>query len=224
MANTISPFGFRSFGQREGSAPTAGQERLFINSSDTNTYFTGDLVYLSSTPAGAGGQNFPAAISLSSQSGFPAGVFNGCKYYSPTVGRTVWNNYFPGSVGSSNVCEAFVMTNPQQLFLAQCSTTSGVCGTSNIGMNIATASSLQISGNILSGQSQAMLASSNVGFMASSAAYPPGSALANWKVVDVYANSAPPGVNGTSSGAEGGAILIVSPGNWSRNIVTTAST
>src|ERR1035437_6319910 len=68
------------------------------------------------------------------------------------------------------------------------------------------------------------LARAEPGFMASAAGSPPGSAPANWQVVDVHASLSPPGVNGTSSGAEGGAILIVSPGNWSRNIVTTAST
>jgi hypothetical protein len=198
-------------------------ERLFINSSDTNTYFTGDLVFLSSLPAAAGGQNFPATISLSSQSGLPIGVFQGCKYYSPSLGRTIWNNYFPGSVGSSNVCEAYVITNPQQLFIAQASTTSGVVGTSVIGMNIATASSGQTGGNTLSGQSAMALASSNVTWAMSSAAYPPDTPIGNWKVVDVYANSAPPGVNGTSSGSEGGAILIVQPGNWQRNTITSGS-
>ena len=49
MANTSQPFGFRQFGRREGGAPTAGQERCFILSSDPSPYFTGDTVALSTT-------------------------------------------------------------------------------------------------------------------------------------------------------------------------------
>lgn len=225
MANTYAPFGFRPVGNREGTAPTAGMERMWIGSSDTNTYFTGDLVYQSSAGIGAGGVTQPNIISLSSQAGgFPAGVFVGCKYYSPAVGRTVWNSYFPGNLGtSSSPCEAYVITNPQQLFIAQCSTTSGVCGASMVGSNIGTASSGQTSGNTLSGQSAEALASSNTGWTLSSAAYPGDTSLFNWKVVDTYANYAPPGVNGTSSGSEGGMILVVQPGNWMRNIVNSGS-
>jgi len=211
MANTFSPFGFRPFGRREGGAPTAGMERMFIVSSDTNAYFTGDVVALSSATTGTN----PNTISLwSGSSGMiAAGVFVGCKYYSPDVGRTIWNNYFPGSVGSSNVCEAYVITDPEQLFIAQASTTSGICGTSLINLGISVASSLQTSGNTLSGQSYLALSSSSVGLASS---------LAPFRVVDSYSNSAPPGVNGTSTDSAGN-ILIVAPNNWMRKNLTAAS-
>lgn len=214
MANTQAGFGFRPFGHRDGSAPTMGMERMFIASSDVNSYFTGDAVYLSS--AATYGTN-PNTISLSSQGSvyIPCGIFVGCEYYSATVGRTVWNNYFPGSVGSSSPCNAYVITDPEMTFIAQCSTTSGVCGSSLIGWGIGIASSLQGSGNINSGQSDEFLASSAVSVVSASLPF---------RVVDVYSNFAPPGVNGTSTTAEGGAILIVAPNNWLRRGLTMAST
>lgn len=213
MANTYSPFGFRSFGQREGTAPTGGMERMFIASSDASLYFTGDVVCQSS---GTTGTN-PNTISLwSGSSGYvPAGVFVGCEYYSPSVGRMVWNSYFPGNVGSSSPCNAYVITNPQQLFIAQASTTSGVVGSSMIGFGIGIASSGQASGNTLSGQSNIALASSNTSIQ---------SATSPFRVVDVYSNFAPPGVNGTSTGSEGAAILVVQPNNWQRMGLNAAST
>ncbi len=214
MANTFSPFGFRSFGQREGTAPTAGMDRMFIASSDTNQYFTGDLVSLSS--AQAFGTNPNTISNWSGSSGYVAqGVFQGTEYYSGAVGRVVWNSYFPASVGSSSPCNAYVITNPQQLFIAQASTTSGVVGSSMIGWGIGVCSSLQTSGNTLSGQSYLALASSATSLQSASLPF---------RVVDVYSNYAPPGVNGTSSGAEGGAILVVAPNNWARNNLNAAST
>ena len=212
MANVFSPFGFRSFGQREGSAPTAGFDRLFIASSDANLYFTGDLVSLSSATTGTS----PNTISLTNNTSgsIVAGVFAGCEYYSPSVGRVVWSSYFPGSVGSSSPCNAYVITNPQQLFIAQASTTSGVVGTSLINFGLNACSSLQASGNTLSGQSYLAIGSSTATIASS---------LSQFRVVDVYQNYAPPGVNGTSSGSEGAAILVLQPNNWMRNNLTAAS-
>src|ERR1700674_2035009 len=136
MANAFSPFGFRPFGQLEGSAPTAGMSRYWIASSDTNSYYTGDLVSVSSAQAFGTNPNTISAY-LGSSGYVAAGVFVGCKYYSGSVGRTVWNSYFPASVGSSSPCEAYVIDNPQQLFIAQVSTTTAtLIGASNVGWGI----------------------------------------------------------------------------------------
>lgn len=208
MANVFSPFGYRSFGQREGSAPTAGMDTLRLYSSDANAYFTGDIVALSSATPG-----YISLVNASSGS-IVAGVFIGCEYYSPTVNRVVWNSYFPGSVGSSNDGKAYVITNPEQLFLVQASTTSGALGSSNINMGVNTCSSLQASGNTTTGQSYVAAGSSTVTLASS---------LSQFRIVDLYQNSAPPGVNGTSSGSEGAQILIVAPNNWMRKNLTAAS-
>jgi hypothetical protein len=213
MVNTFSPFGFRPFGQREGTAPTAGMDRLFIQSSDTNLYFTGDVVCLSSATLGTN----PNTISLwSGSSGYiPVGVFVGCEYYNSGVNRQVWSANWPGNQGSSGTATAYVITNPQQLFIAQASTTSSAVGSSMVGFGISIASSLQAAGNQTTGQSNLALASSNTSLQSSTSPF---------RVVDTYQNYAPPGVNGTSSGTEGGAILVVQPNNWLRNGLNSAST
>src|SRR5947208_2984772 len=103
--NTNAPFGFRQFGQREGTSPTAGMDRMFINSSDTNLYFTGDLV----TQSSANGSfiTVPASVAGTVNQLAYVGVFQGCEYYSASVGRSVWSSYFPGNLGtSSSPCNA----------------------------------------------------------------------------------------------------------------------
>jgi hypothetical protein len=213
MANTAAPFGFRQFGQREGTAPTAGLERLLITSSDTNLYFTGDVVAISSYSLVAG--TISPVSSVVANAVAPVGVFLGCEYYNSNVGRTVWNSFWPGNQGSSTFYNAYVCTNPQQLYIVQ-ATSNAVCGSSMIGSLVThsvTGSSL---GSQTTGQSvQTILSSVAVTGLSSNGP---------WKVVDVYANYAPPGVNGTSTGAEGLQILVVQPNAFSRNVLTGVST
>lgn len=202
MANTNAPFGFRSFGQLDGQAPTAGFDRYFIQSSDSNLYFTGDPVVLST--AAPGYITVPASGVTTGQP--ILGIFQGCEYYSATVGRVVWNSYFPGSVGSSSPCNAYVITNPQQLFTVQ-GTSNAVLGTSVLNMNIGFSAATSSLGNQLSGVSAVTLAASAV---SQNSSYP-------FRVVDTYTNYAPPGVNGVSTGSEGFQVMVVRGNNWVRN-------
>lgn len=213
MANTFNPFGFRQFGQREGSAPTAGMERLLFASSDTNLYFTGDLVAISSYSTLVGGISQVSSLNNALTVTPIAGVFLGCEYYSPSVARTVWSPYFPGNVGSSSPCNAYVCTNPEQLYIAQGST-AVVYGTSCIGLGVTYTTSQSSLGNTLSGISAMYLNTTVSGL----------SSLSAFKVVDVYANYAPPGTNGTSSGSEGAQILVLQPNQFMRRNLTAVST
>lgn len=205
MVNTNAPFGFRQFGRREGSAPTAGMERFFINSSDTNLYFTGDIVNVSSAnnqfitnPTSAAGIINAYAM---------AGVFQGCEYYSPAVGRVVWNSYFPGAVGSSSPCNAYVCTDPEQVYIVQ-GTSGAVLTSTSVGMGYLPSVTVSSLGNQATGQSVMTLASS----------FPTGlSSNAVIRVVDLYSNYAPPGVNGTSTGAEGYQVAVVQLVGLTRN-------
>lgn len=207
MANTFAPFGFRSFGRLEGGAPTAGQTKVTLLASDTNLYFTGDVVQISS----AGYLTLPASGSVT---GSPiAGIFNGCEYYSPSVGRVVWNSYFPGNVTSSAPGNAYVLTDPDQLFIVQGSS-AGVLGSSLIGWNIGFASTSQGSGNTTNGVSAEFLASSS----------PAATNTLPFRIMDVYTNYAPPGVNGTSTGTEGFQIAVVQMNNQYRRTLTGVST
>ena len=202
MANTFAPFGFRSFGHQDGSAPTMGLSRYFMLSSDTGACFTGDLVVNSS--ANPGYINVAVAALVATIK--PLGVFAGCEYYNSNVGRVVWSSYFPGSVGSSSPVTAYVISDPEMTYVAQASSGT-VVGASLTGWNIAYTVG---TGNTTSGQSASYLNSSMVGTQASSYA---------WRVVDTYSNFGPPGANGTST-SEGGGYLIVQPVGWMRNTVT----
>ena len=212
MANSWAPFGARSFGHCDGSAPTMGLQRFFMLSSDASVIGTGDLVS-QSTASGYPGYITQFSTSLGNSPGWGyAGVFAGCEYYNSNVGRVVWSNYFPGSVGSSNPVTAYVIADQQMQFIAQGSTTN-VLGSSNIGMNIGWLSSLAGSANTTTGLSAAGLASSTI---TASSSFP-------FRIVDIYQNFAPPGVNGTST-TEGGQILVVVPNQWAGGTLTGVST
>lgn len=202
MANTFSPFGFRSFGHQDGSPPTMGLQKFTINSSYATAIFTGDIVKNSS--ANPGTIEFSTyALNATVK---PLGVFAGCEYYNSAVQRVVWSPYFPASVGSSSPVTAYVITDPEMTFLAQASTGT-VVGTSLQGMNIGFTPG---TGDTTTGRGNSYLNSSNIGTGASS--FP-------WRVVDSYSNFGPPGANGTST-SEGGGYLIVQPVGWMRNTVT----
>ncbi len=201
MANSFSPFGFRSFGHRDGSAPTMGLSKYTMNSSYATSVYTGDVVAQSSAVPGT-----IEIAPVANGSGKIIGVFAGCEYYNSNVQRVVWSPYFPASAGSSSPVTAYVITDPEMQFIAQASSGT-VVGTSLQGWNI---SFTVGSGNTTNGMSGAYLTSSNVG---ASSSYP-------WRVVDSYSNFAPPGVNGAST-SEGAGILVVVPNGWGRNTVTT---
>lgn len=211
MANTFDPFGFRSFGRQEGGAPTAGFTKFALVSSDANLYFTGDPVAISSASiisSGGPGITLPVSGALE-----VTGIFAGCEYYSPSVARQVWSAYWPGNVTSSTPGYAYLITDPEQLFTVQ-GTTTAVLGTSAIGWNIGFTSSLQAAGNTTNGISNVALGTSTVG----------GATTLPFRIVDIYANWAPPGVNGTSSGTEGAQIMVVGFNNTNRKSLTGVST
>ena len=201
MANSNAPFGFRSYGHRDGSAPTAGMDRFFILSSDTTSYYNGDPVAQSSASPGyiqlyAGTGAAPVCL----------GVFVGCEYYAPSVGRVVWDNkYVTGSgATSSNPVTAYVISDPEMQFIVQAS--SAGIGSSMVGYNATVLAGTMGGGNSLTGISAATLAST-VGAVAGSS-YP-------FRIVDVYSNCAPPGINGTDNSSAFN-IIVVAPNNWSR--------
>lgn len=209
MANTNAPFGFRSFGHQDGSAPTMGLSRYFILSSDTTSYFCGDPVALSSATPG-----YIQLYGGSSLAPICLGIFAGCEYYAPAVGRVVWDNkYVTGSgATSSNPVTAYVISDPEMQFLVQAS--SAGLGSSNIGGNASLLSGTQGAGNTLTGISAATI-NSATGTVAGSS-YP-------FRIVDVYSNFAPPGVNGTDNSSAYN-VFVVAPNNWARKTLTATTT
>lgn len=205
MANSTAPFGFRSFGHRDGSAPTMGLERRFINSSDTNLYFTGDPVSQSSVAYG-----YIQPYGGSSLAPIVLGIFAGCEYYNPSIGKVTWNSYFPGNlsaVSSTNGnVTAYLITDPEMQFLVQTTNSSVILGSTTIGSNVAVTVAQSSLGNQTTGVSAVSVNSSNGLLSASS--YP-------FTIVDTYASFAPPGVNGADNTTAAN-ILVVAPNNWAR--------
>jgi hypothetical protein len=208
MANTNSPFGFRSFGHRDGSAPTMGMTKYTINSSDANLYFTGDPVALSSAAYGV-----LSPYNGSSLAPRMVGIFAGCEYYNPSIGRVTWNSFFPGSVSSSSPVTAYVIDDPDMQFVVQAS--SAGFGSSMVGGNANILSGQSSLGNQTTGISNVTLASS-MGLVAGSS-YP-------FSIVDAYSNFAPPGVNGTDNSSAYNWMIVVPNNTFRRAPVTGVTT
>lgn len=209
MANTDNGFGFRSFGHRDGSAPTMGLDRYFIQSSAATAFFTGDPVAQSSATPG-----YIQLYGGSSLTPICLGIFAGCEYYSPSVGRVVWNATYAVGAGavSSNPVIAYVITDPDMQFVVQASSL-GITS-SQVGTNCNVQAASVGAGNTLTGVSAATIASSQGSVAGSS--YP-------FRVIDMYSNFAPPGVNGTDNSSAFN-ILVVAPNNWSRKSLTGVTT
>jgi hypothetical protein len=109
--------------------------------------------------------------------------------------------------------QAFVCTNPEQLYIAQGST-GGVLGSTVIGFGVPISIVNSSLGNTLTGQSVMTIQSSLVTGLSSNAQF---------LIVDTYANVAPSGVNGTSTGSEGLQIAVLQPLNFVRRTITAAA-
>jgi hypothetical protein len=183
MANTLNnpTQGFQTFGQNEGSSPTDGLQPVWIASTDASLIFRGDPVVTSS----AGGTNLSGAYITAAASGisFIRGVFQGLYQYQPSAGRVIWSNFYNGVVtGSTGDVKAYINDNPDQLYIAQGSTSAAITS-SFVGLNIGfTANSS--TGNTLTGYSNVALLSSTVG---STNTLP-------FRIVDFYSAYAPPAV------------------------------
>lgn len=208
MPNTGAGFGLTQFGRQDGGAPTAGQATYTIRSSYATPIYTGDTVIYSSADPGY------VIKGAGTDTQVRVGVFWGCKYYSPVVGRVAWNNYFPGSVATSSGLgdvEAYIIDDPDQLFLVRTSTEGAAITQASVGLNIGL--SAASSGTAATGRSLMVALSSLV----------TPSASAPVRIVDLYSNRAPPGADGTDDTAVGN-IIVVTPNNWIRKNLTGTTT
>lgn len=217
MANTIaSPTGgFQEFGRQEGGSPQMGLTQVWIASTDPGLFFKGDPIVTSTSPGANGSGNYITSVNTNSLSaGFLCrGVFVGCEYYQPTVGRKIWSNSFPGTVsGSTGDIMAWIIDDPQRNFLVQGSS-KGIITSSMVGLNISITFNTT-TGNTTSGLSNVTVESTAA---AASSSLP-------FRVMDLYSNSAPPGsfVNGTDNTTVGN-MIIVRGNNWDRNQLTAKS-
>lgn len=235
MANTFSPFGFRQYRHIEGNQPTMGFETFRISSSDASIIFTGDPV-VSALAAGLGvGTNYGRYVTGSSASGAGGGiggssipvlgVFLGCKYYNPTVGRTVWSPAWPGNQQAAGPdVEAYVCTDRDMLWIAQASTGTNITS-SYIGYGIGynNPGSTSAFANLTTGNSPTSLASSYVTATPTSSypfviydylgTYSGAAGMPSWDISPT-AGALSGFINGLDP-TSAGAILIVKPINWS---------
>ena len=201
MANTISPFGFRSWSHRDGSAPTAGFDTLYIASSDTSLYFTGDPVASNTTG--------PYIQIPSTSTVQIAGIFAGCEYWNAGASRMQWAPWFPGTVtGSTADIKAYVITDPEMLFLVQTSSVAAITS-SQVNLNVGWLNATSSLGSQTSGVSNVSLNSTTVG---STNTLP-------FRIVGLYSNWGPPGTNGMDNTTAGN-FVIVAPNNWDRKNLT----
>ena len=191
MTNTLnSPtMGFQSFKRMDGGSPTAGMTEVWIASTDAGLIFRGDPVMTSSN----GGTNNSGAYitsvnnnSVTTSTGFLVrGIFQGLYQYQPSVQRVVWSNWYDGSVtGSTGDIKAYIIDDPEELFIVQASTKATITS-SYIGLNIGITYNTT-TGNQTTGYSNVTIESTST-LSGSSGAYQP------FRLVDFYSAYAPPG-------------------------------
>jgi hypothetical protein len=235
MANVFSPFGFRQYRQIEGAQPTMGFETFRLNSSDPAIIYTGDPVITANAAGFAAGNYYGRYITGSSagtaggSSLATLGIFVGCKFYNPSVARTVWSPYWPGNQQAAGPdVEAYVITNPLSLWIVQSSTNS-LIGSSNIGggilFNNTTSSAFSSQTTGISGVSAISTSVTTTGTAPSSypfriydfaGTYSGGVGSPSWDISPA-AGSLTGFINGYDV-TSAGMVLIVQPLNWLNNV------
>jgi hypothetical protein len=125
VANVLAAFGFQQIGTFSGvpnfavsgsdggnSAPSPYR----IAAGNATAIFQGDLVRMN--VSGPTGYVEQWAAGDGGTTKIPVGIFYGCRYYSTSQKKTVWNNYWPGSDATGDV-EAFICDDPQARFMCQ---------------------------------------------------------------------------------------------------------
>jgi hypothetical protein len=223
--------GFASFKRMDGGSPTAGMTEVWIASTDAGLIFRGDPVVTSS----GGGTNLSGAYitsvnnnAITTSTGFLVrGIFQGLYQYQPSVQRVVWSNWYNGSVtGSTGDIKAYIIDDPEELFIVQASTKATITS-SYIGLNIGITYNTT-TGNQTTGYSNVTIESTSTAGATSSGAAQP------FRLVDFYSAYAPPGglqgpaigtnafVNGTDN-TNVANILVVRMNNCDRLNLTSRS-
>jgi hypothetical protein len=180
LANVAGAFGFIHYGTASGPPNFAqGQNPPYrIAAGYATAIFQGDAVRMNvSGPTGfveqwANGDGATATKIL-------VGIFVGCRYYSTSQKKSVWNNYWPGSDATGDV-EAFVVDDPNSQWKVQAGGAAAITQTS-IGQTVDIVASPV--GNTTTGISAMVLST------------PTTTVTLPFKVVNII--TSPPGINGT---------------------------
>lgn len=116
MANTFAPFGFM---QDSGLGATPTYEQVVrIAQYNAAAIYRGDPV--TSQADGTVAISSPGTTQI-------GGIFQGAKYLSVSLQRTVWNGYWPGSdVASGQYPEIYIINDPNAQFLVQSDNSVGL--------------------------------------------------------------------------------------------------
>ena len=121
MANVAGFFGFQQWGTASGPPNFAQNANTpyRIAAGNTTAIFFGDAVKMNASATGyvetwVVGDGGTAARIL-------VGIFVGCRYFSTSQQKTVWNRYWPGADATGDV-EAFVADDPNSQWRVQANT------------------------------------------------------------------------------------------------------
>lgn len=95
MANTNAPFGLLPWAGAEGAAPNFSTVWRNIAYNNGTAIYRGDMVKQLNT-------GYIAQWTAATVASQFVGVFWGCRYYSVSQKRTVWNKYWPGTDVATN--------------------------------------------------------------------------------------------------------------------------
>lgn len=125
MANNNAPFGFSVYGTVNGPVNYSQTERKIASNNGTAIFFGDAVVPVTGAATGYIKQATASTVAL-------AGIFLGCRYFSTSQKKQVWNNYWPGSDATGDVT-AFICSDPNAQFLCQAG--SANLGFADIGQN-----------------------------------------------------------------------------------------
>lgn len=180
MANTQVQFGFQPFGTTSGPVPNFALRRRTIAYNYGTNLYRGDPVV---------SNNAGNIIAVSSQSAPMAGIFWGCKYYDPNQKITFQSRYWPSPSGlnSAAIVEAYIIDDPNQLFVVAELGSTAAISASNVMNNIQWAAGS--GGSTTSGISSYVIDDGNINT----------TNTLPFKIMDLYSTYAPPGVNGADN-------------------------
>lgn len=182
MANTQFQFGFQPYGIATGKAPNFALRRRTIAYNYGTALFRGDPV---------ASNNAGNIVAVSSQTAPLAGIFWGCEYTTnaPLTALPVKSRYWPGVALSSSslVVTAYIIDDPDELFLAASLGSTAAISQANIMNNVQWAAGS--GGNTATGTSSYVIDDGNI---TTTATLP-------FKIMDLYSTYAVPGVNGADN-------------------------
>ena len=127
MANTTKAYGLRPLGKVGGGYASGGQDQFYILDNQSTALYQGDLVALTAT-----GTVVPVT---SSATGSVLGVFNGCliEVNPNNRNKPTWQNYYNQVDVAQGSIQAFVIDDPNQLYLIK--STGTALGVSAVGVS-----------------------------------------------------------------------------------------